>query len=172
MRLQRDQFLPCRFALQTRRTRRYHVAQDLEAELDPLLTVHTDMDLADGNEALEADLSATVTFPEGAEEVLVPTSQMRKGIAAQMTRSLQAPHAYVQMEIDATRLVGFRVGGALVALASYYGSDISIRLENTTDVTPVGNALQLAAAAGIIGGLAYWLIAGRNAGRWRAPPAA
>jgi hypothetical protein len=61
----------------------------------------------------------------------------------------------------------YGVGGALVALASYYGSDISIRLENTTDVTPVANTLQLAAAAGILGGLAYWLIAGRNAGRWR-----
>jgi hypothetical protein len=61
----------------------------------------------------------------------------------------------------------YGIGGALVALASYYGSDISIQLENTTDVTPVTNALQLAAAAGILGGLAYWLIAGRNAGRWR-----
>jgi hypothetical protein len=61
----------------------------------------------------------------------------------------------------------YGVGGALVALASYYGSDISVQLENTTDVPPVANALQLAAAAGILGGLAYWLIAGRNAGRWR-----
>ena len=59
------------------------------------------------------------------------------------------------------------VGGALVALAAYYGADISVQLENTTDVTPVANTLQLAAAAGILGGLAYWLIAGRNAGRWR-----
>jgi 2-oxoisovalerate dehydrogenase E2 component (dihydrolipoyl transacylase) len=33
---------------------------------------------------------------------------MRKGIAAQMTRALQAPHAYVQMEVDVTRLVAFR----------------------------------------------------------------
>jgi pyruvate/2-oxoglutarate dehydrogenase complex dihydrolipoamide acyltransferase (E2) component len=46
-----------------------------------------------------------IEFPAGADEVLVPTSQMRKGIAAQMTRALQAPHAYVQMEVDATRLV-------------------------------------------------------------------
>ncbi len=61
----------------------------------------------------------------------------------------------------------YGVGGALVALASYYGSDISVQLENTTDVPPVANAFQLAAAAGILGGLAYWLIAGRNAGRWR-----
>jgi 2-oxoisovalerate dehydrogenase E2 component (dihydrolipoyl transacylase) len=49
-----------------------------------------------------------IDFPAGADEVLVPMTQMRKGIAAQMTRSLQAPHAYVQMEIDATRLVAFR----------------------------------------------------------------
>jgi 2-oxoisovalerate dehydrogenase E2 component (dihydrolipoyl transacylase) len=51
---------------------------------------------------------ATVAFPEGADEVLVPMTQMRKGIAAQMTRALQAPHAYVQMEIDATRLMAVR----------------------------------------------------------------
>ena len=75
---------------------------------------------------------------------------------------------------EAARLRSFLfygIGGALVGLASYYGSDISVRLENTTDVPPVANALQLAAAAGIIGGLVYWLIAGRNAGRWREPKA-
>jgi pyruvate/2-oxoglutarate dehydrogenase complex dihydrolipoamide acyltransferase (E2) component len=49
-----------------------------------------------------------VEFPEGADEVLVPTTRMRQGIAAQMTRALQAPHAYVQMEVDATRLVATR----------------------------------------------------------------
>jgi 2-oxoisovalerate dehydrogenase E2 component (dihydrolipoyl transacylase) len=49
-----------------------------------------------------------IEFPAGADEVLVPMTQMRKGIAAQMTRALQAPHAYVQMEIDATRLVALR----------------------------------------------------------------
>jgi len=73
---------------------------------------------------------------------------------------------------EAARLRNFLyygVGGALVGLASYYGTDISVRLENTTDVAPVGNSLQLAAAAGIVGGVVYWLIAGRNAGRWREP---
>jgi pyruvate/2-oxoglutarate dehydrogenase complex dihydrolipoamide acyltransferase (E2) component len=49
-----------------------------------------------------------IEFPAGADEVLVPMTQMRKGIAAQMTKALQAPHAYVQMEIDATHLVAFR----------------------------------------------------------------
>jgi 2-oxoisovalerate dehydrogenase E2 component (dihydrolipoyl transacylase) len=52
--------------------------------------------------------AATVEFPDGADEVLVPMTQMRKGIAAQMTRALQAPHAYVQMEVDVTRLMAVR----------------------------------------------------------------
>ncbi|HEV2006816.1 MAG TPA: dihydrolipoamide acetyltransferase family protein, partial [Candidatus Limnocylindrales bacterium] len=49
-----------------------------------------------------------IEFPEGADEVLVPMTQMRKGIAAQMTRALQVPHAYVQMEVDVTSLVRLR----------------------------------------------------------------
>jgi 2-oxoisovalerate dehydrogenase E2 component (dihydrolipoyl transacylase) len=55
-----------------------------------------------------AATNAGIAFPAGADEVLVPMTQMRKGIAAQMTRALSAPHAYVQMEIDATRLVKLR----------------------------------------------------------------
>jgi len=85
------------------------------------------------------------------------------------------PAALLIVISEAARLRSFLfygVGGALVGLASYYGSEISVRLENTTDVPPVANALQLAAAAGIIGGLVYWVVAGRNAGRWREPKAA
>ncbi len=62
----------------------------------------------------------------------------------------------------------YGVAGALVGLVSYFGSNISMLLENTTDSPPVEHTLQLAAAAGIIGGIAYWLIAGRKAGAWRA----
>ena len=51
---------------------------------------------------------APVEFPEGADEVLLPMTQMRKGIAAQMTRALAVPHAYVHMEVDATNLVRAR----------------------------------------------------------------
>jgi 2-oxoisovalerate dehydrogenase E2 component (dihydrolipoyl transacylase) len=49
-----------------------------------------------------------IVFPPGVDEVLVPMTQMRKGIAAQMTRALAVPHAYVQMEVDATNLVRLR----------------------------------------------------------------
>jgi 2-oxoisovalerate dehydrogenase E2 component (dihydrolipoyl transacylase) len=49
-----------------------------------------------------------VVFPDGADEVLLPMTQMRKGIAAQMTRALQVPHAYVHMEVDVASLVRAR----------------------------------------------------------------
>jgi H+/Cl- antiporter ClcA len=67
------------------------------------------------------------------------------------------------------RVLYYAAAGAVVGLASYFGSNVELRLENTTDVSPVFHPLQLAAAAGIIGGLVYWLLAGRNAGRWREP---
>ena len=66
-------------------------------------------------------------------------------------------------------LLYYAAAGAVVGLTSFFGSNVELRLENTTDVTPVFHPLQLAAAAGIVGGLAYWLLAGRNAGRWREP---
>ena len=50
----------------------------------------------------------SVQFPDGADEVLLPMTLMRKGIAAQMTRALLVPHAYVHMEVDATSLVQAR----------------------------------------------------------------
>jgi 2-oxoisovalerate dehydrogenase E2 component (dihydrolipoyl transacylase) len=55
-----------------------------------------------------ATVGQGIEFPAGADEVLVPMTQMRKGIAAQMTRALQVPHAYVQMEVDVTSLVKLR----------------------------------------------------------------
>jgi 2-oxoisovalerate dehydrogenase E2 component (dihydrolipoyl transacylase) len=50
----------------------------------------------------------SIAFPPGADEVIVPLSRMRKGIAAQMTRALQVPHAYVHVEVDASNLVRLR----------------------------------------------------------------
>ena len=55
-----------------------------------------------------ATAGTTVVFPEGADEVLLPMTRMRQGIAAQMTRALAAPHAYVHMEVDASALVRAR----------------------------------------------------------------
>ncbi len=61
-----------------------------------------------GRPAPAAPAGPAVAFPPGADEVVVPMTQMRKGIAAQMTRALQVPHAYVHVEVDATNLVRLR----------------------------------------------------------------
>ena len=58
--------------------------------------------------SVPAPPSPAIEFPAGADEVLVPMTQMRKGISAQMTRALAVPHAYVSMEVDATNLVRLR----------------------------------------------------------------
>ncbi len=58
--------------------------------------------------AATATTGSPVVFPDGADEVLVPMTRMRQGIAAQMTRALAAPHAYVHMEVDASALVRAR----------------------------------------------------------------
>ena len=55
-----------------------------------------------------ASAGPVVVFPPGADEVLVPMTKMRKGIAAQMTRALLVPHAYVHVEVDVTNLVRLR----------------------------------------------------------------
>jgi 2-oxoisovalerate dehydrogenase E2 component (dihydrolipoyl transacylase) len=55
-----------------------------------------------------ASTGPVVVFPPGADEVLVPMTKMRKGIAAQMTRALLVPHAYVHVEVDVTNLVRLR----------------------------------------------------------------
>jgi 2-oxoisovalerate dehydrogenase E2 component (dihydrolipoyl transacylase) len=55
-----------------------------------------------------ASAGPVVVFPPGADEVLVPVTKMRQGIAAQMTRALQVPHAYVHVEVDVTSLVRLR----------------------------------------------------------------
>ena len=58
--------------------------------------------------AAKAPAGGAIVFPEGVDEVLLPMTQMRKGIAAQMTRALAVPHAYVHMEVDVTGLVRAR----------------------------------------------------------------
>src|SRR5436305_13973556 len=63
----------------------------------------------------------------------------------------------------------YAVGGGLVGLACYLGlvpfDPATLRFEGI-----VRRHLEIMAGAGIIAGLVYWMIAGRNAGVWREPP--
>jgi hypothetical protein len=60
--------------------------------------------------------------------------------------------------------------GAALLVAGYYGSGLARPgYEESIDhpPPPIPRQAEIAAAAGAVGGLVYWLIAGRNAGRWR-----
>ena len=65
-------------------------------------------------------------------------------------------------------LVYAAAGAAMLALG-YYGSGLPRPYEESIDhpPPPISHEAEIAAAAGAVFGLTYWLIAGRNAGRWR-----
>ena len=61
--------------------------------------------------------------------------------------------------------------GAAMLVIGYYGSGLSKPYEESIDrpPPPVAREVEIAAAAGVVFGLVYWVIAGRKAGRWREP---
>jgi hypothetical protein len=63
----------------------------------------------------------------------------------------------------------YAVGGGVVGLACYLGlipfDTATLRFDGI-----VRRHLEIMTGAGIVAGVVYWLIAGRNAGAWRAPP--
>ncbi len=67
-------------------------------------------------------------------------------------------------------LIAHALLGAVLLLAAAYGSGlVPPSYEESIDRPPpaIPREAQIAAAAGAAFGLTYWLIAGRNAGRWR-----
>ena len=66
-------------------------------------------------------------------------------------------------------LLAHAAAGCVVLVLGFYSSGISRPYEESIDrpPPPVSPATELAAAAGVVFGLVYWSIAGRNAGRWR-----
>lgn len=66
-------------------------------------------------------------------------------------------------------LVHAAAGAALLLLA-YYGSGLARpSYEESIDAPPplIARETEIAAAAGVVFGLVYWVIAGRKAGKWR-----
>ena len=59
--------------------------------------------------------------------------------------------------------------GAVILLLGLYGAGFSRSYEESIDhpPPPISRELEIAAAVGAVFGFTYWLIAGRNAGRWR-----
>ena len=67
-------------------------------------------------------------------------------------------------------LLIYAVAGAVILLLGYSASGLAPpSYEESIDYppSPISHATQVAAAAGIVFGGVYWLIAGHKAGRWR-----
>ncbi|QDL99754.1 hypothetical protein FLL57_21660 [Rhodopseudomonas palustris] len=65
--------------------------------------------------------------------------------------------------------LAYAIGGALVGVACYLGlvpfDPATLHFDGI-----IRRHLEIMTGAGIVGGMVYWLIAGRNAGAWRDPP--
>jgi hypothetical protein len=59
--------------------------------------------------------------------------------------------------------------GAAILLLGYYSAGLTAPYEESIDrpPPPISREAEIAAAVGVVFGFTYWLIAGRNAGRWR-----
>jgi hypothetical protein len=67
-------------------------------------------------------------------------------------------------------ILAYLAAGALMLVLAYYASGLAPpSYEESIDHPPplIPHDTEIAAAAGAVFGLTYWLIAGRNAGRWR-----
>jgi hypothetical protein len=66
-------------------------------------------------------------------------------------------------------VIFYAVAGGLIGLFCGYTLGFVEPMPQFQFNMPLGTNFELLAAAGIAAGLVYWLIAGRNAGLWRAP---
>ncbi|OAE96791.1 hypothetical protein AYJ54_36575 [Bradyrhizobium centrolobii] len=66
-------------------------------------------------------------------------------------------------------VLAYAVGGGLVGLACYLGL-VPFHPETMQFEGIVRRHLEIMTGAGIVAGVVYWMIAGRNAGAWRHPP--
>src|ERR1700684_3577793 len=64
--------------------------------------------------------------------------------------------------------LSYAVGGAIIGLACYLGL-VPFDTETLRFDGIVRRHLEIMTGAGIVGGVVYWMIAGRNAGAWREP---
>ena len=76
--------------------------------------------------------------------------------------------AIVTEAFSIRRVLAYAVGGALIGATSYLGlipfDTATMRFDGI-----VRRHLEIVTGAGIVAGVIYWLVAGRNAGAWMAP---
>lgn len=76
--------------------------------------------------------------------------------------------ALVTEAFSIRHILAYAVGGGIAGLCCYLGF-IPFDTVNMTFNGIVRRHLEVMVGAGILGGVIYWMIAGRNAGAWRSP---
>jgi hypothetical protein len=77
--------------------------------------------------------------------------------------------ALVTEAFSIRNLLAYALGGALVGLACYL-SLVPFDTDTWGFNGIVRRHMEIMAGAGIVAGMVYWMVAGRNAGAWRKPP--
>lgn len=65
-------------------------------------------------------------------------------------------------------VIYYALCGAAIGALTGFLSDMGALLDDASPAAPLTRELQFLTAAGIVAGFVYWLIAGRNAGTWKA----
>jgi len=110
--------------------------------------------------------------PDPVENVMVwSTALLGTGVAA-FSAFLPMLIAIALAEALSIRsALAYALGAAAIMLLAYYGAGFGWSYEESIDRAPppISRQVEIAAAAGVVFGLVYWMIAGRRAGLWRGP---
>lgn len=118
-----------------------------------------------------------VLFPEWSDLALGPFDDAGVGLVLAfglifISGFALVPALIVVMVTEALSIrsaLAYAAGGALSGAACYLGL-VPFDTETMTFVGVVRRDLEIMTGAGIVAGVVYWLVAGRNAGRWREAP--
>ena len=67
-------------------------------------------------------------------------------------------------------IVFYALAGVAIALTAYFGWGFGNPYEESIDQAgPLARGIEIVIAAGVVFGVAYWLVAGRRAGAWLEP---
>lgn len=115
-------------------------------------------------------LEMHVLGPDPAEHVFFwGTAALASGVTV-VVGFLPMLIAVVLAEAYAIRsLLIYAAAGAAIFLLGFYSAGFTSRYEESIDYPPppISRPAEIAAAIGIVFGFTYWLLAGRNSGRWR-----
>ncbi len=118
-----------------------------------------------------------VMFPEWSDLALGPLDDAGVGLVFTFGLIFVSGFALIPALItviiteafDIRSALAYAAGGALAGALCYLGL-LSFDADTMSFVGLVRRDLEVMTGAGIVAGLVYWLIAGRNAGRWRGAP--